>query len=67
MVDHEPLSIKQLQQVQEDVAELTDRAEKSQNSCWPLIARKTPALCAPKKYALQFNAFNGHWNVNRKS
>ena len=27
MPDHEPLSIRQLQQVQEDVAELTDRAE----------------------------------------
>ena len=29
MVDHEPLSIQQLRQVQEDVAELTDRAEKT--------------------------------------
>ena len=28
MPDHEPLSIRQLQQVQEDVAELTGRAEK---------------------------------------
>jgi len=28
MVDHEPLSIQRLRQVQEDVAELTDRAGK---------------------------------------
>jgi hypothetical protein len=28
MVDHEPLCIQQLQQVQEDVAELKDRAKK---------------------------------------
>ena len=28
MTDHEPLSLKQLQQVQEDVAELTDSAGK---------------------------------------
>ncbi len=65
MVDHEPLSIRQLQQVQEDMAELIDRAEKTTKHMLAVYGPEDPRVVRVQEVGAAIQRLQ--WAMDRHS